>query len=161
MGREDTEAFVLPPHVLRSPLVMRDAEATVTFATLKASVAEQRSEDDLDLHRIRDDAPEHALWTFTHAMNVGTALQLVVLAVADSLCARPKRLRDELGSATGHPTFDRQRAVDKSGDAIRKGTTFERAPCPPHDDDRPVEDRECRKSRELREVEPLRSQVAA
>ena len=75
VGGEDAEALVLPPDVLGSAVVMRDAEAPLALAAFEMAVAEQRSEDDLDLYRIRHDAPEYALWMLPHAMNVGTALQ--------------------------------------------------------------------------------------
>jgi len=78
VGSEDAETLVLPPDVLRSPLVMRDTEATFAFAAFETPVAQQRSEDDLDLHRIRHDAPEHAFWMLPHDMNVGTGLLPIV-----------------------------------------------------------------------------------
>jgi len=59
---------------------MRDAKAAIAFDAVEATVAEQRSEDDLYLHRIRHDAPEHAVWMLPHAMNVGTALPRVAPA---------------------------------------------------------------------------------
>jgi hypothetical protein len=40
VGSEDPEALVLPPHVLGSALVVRDAKAPLPIATFEAPVAE-------------------------------------------------------------------------------------------------------------------------
>ena len=74
VDREDAQPLVFPPDVLRAILVMRDPQAAASFARLQAPVAEQRSEDHLDLHRIRHDTAENALWMLPHATNIGTGL---------------------------------------------------------------------------------------
>ena len=54
---------------------MRDAKSARARTALEPPVPEKRAEDDLDLHWIRHDTPEHALWILPHDMNVGTALR--------------------------------------------------------------------------------------
>jgi hypothetical protein len=53
---------------------MHDAQEALSVAPFEAPVTEQRAQDDLDLHRVRYDAPEHALWMLSHKVNVGAAL---------------------------------------------------------------------------------------
>lgn len=84
MSGESAESVVLPPHVLGAAQVMHDAEAALSVASFKAPVAEQRTQDHLDLHGVGYDAPENALRMFPHAMNVGTALPAYELARSPS-----------------------------------------------------------------------------
>src|SRR3989475_4889450 len=76
MSRENTEPLVFPPDILGTTLVMRDAKSAFALAAFEPPIAEQGPEDDLDLHRIRHDPPQNALWILPHDMNVGTGLRL-------------------------------------------------------------------------------------
>jgi len=107
VGGEDPEALVLPPDVLGTAVVMRDAEAPVAFPTFETPVTEQRSKDDLDLHRIRHDAPEYALWMLPHAMNVGTGLP----ALGDG----EERLGDDLLRVVVQPSLLGERSFHVLG----------------------------------------------
>ena len=75
MGSEARESFVLPPDVFGALAVMRDPQPAPSLVALEPPVAEQRSEDDLDLHGIRHDAPEHALRMLPHAENIDPCLK--------------------------------------------------------------------------------------
>lgn len=66
------EPLVFPPDIFGTTLVVRDAKTALALTALETPVAEKRAEDDLDLYRIRYDAPEHALRILPHDMNVGT-----------------------------------------------------------------------------------------
>jgi len=59
---------------------MRDVQPALAVAALESSVPEQRTQDDLDLHRIRHDAPENALRMLPHTSYVG----LVLLALPNA-----------------------------------------------------------------------------
>jgi hypothetical protein len=109
---------------------MRDAESPLAFAALETPIAEERSKDDLDLHRIRHDTPEDALWMLPHAMNVGTGLPPVLSSLplemlGRNLRAGAKRLGDQLRSASVHPPLDDQGTIDESSKSIRERATFE------------------------------------
>ena len=70
MSGEDAEPLVLPPDVLGAIPVMRDMQTTLSGAAFEPPIAEQRPEDDLDLHPVRYDAPEHALWMLPHTDDI-------------------------------------------------------------------------------------------
>jgi hypothetical protein len=53
---------------------MRDVQPALARASLESSVAEQRSEDDLDLHGIRDDTPQNTLRMLSHTSYIGQRL---------------------------------------------------------------------------------------
>src|SRR5687768_15983155 len=67
--------------------MMRDVQPALALAALKSSVAEQRTEDDLDLHRVRHDAPENAVRMLPHTMNVGSGLLPPAYVLARSASA--------------------------------------------------------------------------
>src|SRR5712692_1118404 len=67
------EPLVLPPHVIRASGVVRDADAPLALVALETAVAEQRSEDDLDLHRVGDHAAKDAFGMFGHASGTAAA----------------------------------------------------------------------------------------
>jgi hypothetical protein len=130
MGREDPEALVLPPDVFGAALVVRDAETPLAFAAFETPIAEQRSKDDLDLHRIRHDAPEHALWMLPHDMNVGMGLP----ALGDS----QERLGDDLLLVIVQPSLLGQRSLHVLGHGFVRHLVLSPATRPPHHDDRHV-----------------------
>ena len=53
LAREPAESVVLPPQVRRACAVMGDQQPTIERTANDASIPEERSKDDLELHRVR------------------------------------------------------------------------------------------------------------
>ena len=117
MRREDPESVVLPPHVLGTALVMRDAQTALSVGAFEAPISEQRAQDHLDLHRIRDDATKYAFWMLPHALYVGLGLSAPAATVTNRgpssvnhSARRASRRARSRGSSTGESPC-RQRPV--------------------------------------------------
>lgn len=124
MVGELTNPLVLPPDVLSAVSVMRDVQPALALAALQSPISKERTEDDLDLHRIRHDAPEHALRMLPHISYVGPRL-LPSLGRRGRLRALAQRFGHELGSARVHPSLERQRPIHEGCESIRERVTIE------------------------------------